>query len=313
VDAKAQPAIVFSRNGDLFEITLDGSIERRLTDTPVWNETAPAVAPDGKRIAYVRSLGYGSASSIWIRPARGIATGHRLTRGWDDDPEWSLDGRHIYFARYLSQNDEGPNYSFHEDCGSLFRVRVDRREPARRLTNDPSLDSFHSHWAPSASPDGRRIAFTDANHCSGGVTSVRLKVVDTAGRETDDLAQLRGNVYDSPLPVGEYGGPAWSPDGTRIAFVGGWNESGRNASVLATARRDGSDLRRVTPKQMNGGDSFKDGPAWSPDGQWLAFESYDKRGRSDLYVIRPDGTGLHRLTTTRGDELSPAWIVLPPR
>ena len=53
-----------------------------------------------------------------------------------------------------------------------------RREPARRLTNDPSLDSFHSHWGPAVSPDGGQIAFTDANQCSGGTTSVVLRETD---------------------------------------------------------------------------------------------------------------------------------------
>lgn len=144
--------IVFSRDGDLFAIALDGSNERQLTDTPVWQEITPAVSSDGKYIAYIRSLGEGSNSSIWTRRLDGHGRGKRLTRGWDIDPAWSPDGHHLYFARYLSQDDEGPGYSFHEDCGALFRVRVDGREPARRLTNDPALDAFHSHWAPAVSP-----------------------------------------------------------------------------------------------------------------------------------------------------------------
>ena len=306
-EKSGMPAIVFSRDGDLFAVPLDGSSERQLTDTPVWEETAPAVSADGRRLAYARSLGYGSAS-IWVRRLDEQGRGHRLTRGPDDDPAWSPDGRHIYFTRYLSQDDEGPDHSFHEACGSLFRVRVDRREPARRLTNDPSHDSFHSHWAPGVSPDGSRIAFTDANQCSGGVTSLTLNVVDASGRETSDLSQLRGNVYDFPPPWGEYGAPTWSPDGQRIAFVSGWGRT----STLATANRDGSELRRVTPRRISGGDAFEGGPAWSPDGHWLAFESDDTRGHADLYLIHPDGTGLRRLTKTKASEGSPAWAARFP-
>jgi len=49
------------------------------------------------------------------------------------------------------------------------------------------------------------------------------------------------------------------------------------------------------------------GPAWSPDGRWIAF--YSSRGRRDayhgLYVMRADGSGVHRLA--RGPGELPAW------
>jgi len=144
--------IVFEREGDLYAMPLNGGRTIRLTKTPVWDEVSPAVSPDGRWIAYAREGP--NWSSIWIRSLDGRIS-KRITGGWDRDPAWSPDGRNIYFARYLSQDDEGPSYSFHEECGSLFRIRVDGREPARRVTNDPSLDSFHSHWAPAVSPDGR--------------------------------------------------------------------------------------------------------------------------------------------------------------
>lgn len=300
--SQTSQGLVFERDGDLYAVALNGTRTVRLTSTPVWDETEPAVSLDGKWIAYTRRLDYYS-SSIWIRSVDGRIK-RRITRGSAYDPAWSPDGRHVYFARYLSQDDEGPGYSYHEYCGSLFRVPVDGREPARRLTNDPSLDSFHSHSAPAVSPDGSRIAFSDANQCSGGTTSIAMRVIDTSGRTTSDLSRLTGNVYN---PDGEeYGAPTWSPDGRRLAFVGGFSPS-----VLWTANRDGSDLRRVTPRRVNAGDSFGDGPAWSPDGAWIAFASYEgsnKRTGADIYVIRPDGTGLRRLTKTRANEFSPAWL-----
>jgi len=297
--SRSTPGIVFERNGDLFAISLDGSRTVRLTNTPVWREYSPAVSPDGRWIAYARRwLG---SSTIWIRSIDGRVQ-ERITRGSDANPTWSPDGRTIYFSRYLTQADKGPNFSFNEDCGAIFRIGANGRD-VRRLTNPPWEDSFHSHWAPSVSPDGSRIAFTDANQCSGGTTSVALRVIDASGRTTSDLSRLPGNVY---YPDGEeYGAPAWSPDGRRLAFVSGWN-----ASVLFTANRDGSDLRRLTPKRLGGGDSFQDGPAWSADGAWIAFASYEKH--ADLYVIHPDGTGLRRLTRTKADESSPAWLPRMP-
>ena len=289
----AQPeGIVYSRGGDLYAIALNGSRRVRLTNTPVWSEESPAASPDGRFLAYIRG------DAVWIRPLSRSA-GSRLTRGWDLDPTWAPDGKSIYFARLLSQDDEGPNHSFHEDCGSIFRVRADGREPARLLTNPPAADSFHHHAAPAVSPDGARIAFTDANLCSGGVTSFALRVVDRYGNPTSDLARLEGNEYD----VGrEYGVPDWSPDGTRLVFVGG-----RSVYV---ANRDGSALRRLTPQRLEVDYLGEHGPAWSSDGEWIVFATYS-RG-SELYVIRPDGSGLRRLTHTKAAEISPAWLPVMP-
>ena len=42
--------------------------------------------------------------------------------------------------------------------------------------------------------------------------------------------------------------------------------------------------------------------------QWIAFSAWTRSSGYDLYAIHPDGTGLRRLTSTRGDESSPAWI-----
>jgi Tol biopolymer transport system component len=122
------PALVFSRGGDLYAIALDGSRTVRLTSTPVWDESSPAPSPDGRALAYARGT-YGSA--VWVMDLAHRERRSRLTAGYDSDPTWTRDGRWIYFSRFLSQDDEGPNHSFHEDCGSILRVRPHGREGAR--------------------------------------------------------------------------------------------------------------------------------------------------------------------------------------
>ena len=290
-------AILFERNGDLYAISLDGSRTVRLTNTPVWGEFDPAASPDGRTIAYSRRRGYGRPSAIWVMNLDGTAR-TRLTSRSDFDPAWTPDGRAIYFTRVLVQADEGPSHSFHEACGSIFRIGADGRD-IRLLTNPPWKDSFHSHDDPAVSPDGLRIAFTDANQCSGGTTSFALRVVDQDGRVTDDLSRLQGNAYPV-LPLNA--SPSWSPDGERLVFGG-------NGS-LYIAHRTGRGARRLTPKNLPVDFLFCD-PSWSPDGRWIAFLG----GRThDLYVIGADGTGLRRLMKTAAREGSPSWLPrLPSR
>ena len=300
----SESGIVFERDGDLFAISFQGSRLVRLTNTPVWHERSPSASPDGRSIAFSRAADRaGVAVGIWIQD---LAEGgsRRLTYGDDWDPAWSPDGRVVFFSRFLPQDDKGAGFEFHEWCGSLFRISA-AGHSVRLLTNAPWKDSFHSHSGPSVSPDGRRIAFTDANQCSGGTTSYAARVVDLAGRVTSDLYLLRENAYFPVEP--EFNAPAWSPDGKRIALVGG--------ASLYVVWASGAGLRRLTPPRFRVEWSGA-GPAWSPNGRWIVFAAYgrsDDSDRTDLYVIRADGTALRRLTRTpSAEESSPSWIVRMP-
>jgi len=48
-------------------------------------------------------------------------------------------------------------------------------------------------------------------------------------------------------------------------------------------------------------------PAWSPDGQWIAFQNYSLQANYAIWVIRPDGSGLHALTSGPFDDREPSW------
>ena len=112
--------------------------------------------------------------------------------------------------------------------------------------------------------------------------------------------------YDRSLVVAGYA-PAWSPDGTKIAFTGYGHEgssSGGGANYdIYTMNEDGSDLRNLTKSSDDVARGASQGPpVWSPDGTMLAFEGDD--GKTDgLYVINADGSGFRWLA--RG--LRPEW------
>ena len=66
---------------------------------------------------------------------------------------------------------------------------------------------------------------------------------------------------------------------------------------------DGSGLHEV-PVELPAGSGTRE-PSWSQDGQWIVFAS-TQDGGADLYLVRPDGTELTRLTDSPGSEDSKA-------
>jgi len=101
--------------------------------------------------------------------------------------------------------------------------------------------------------------------------------------------------------------PAWSPDGSKIAFVR-FREGGAGIWVM---NADGTGLRRIT----DGGpdvDGTDLGPAWSPDGSRIAFAREGRpakaaTGNADIYVVNADGTDVVRLTDDPMMEYAPTW------
>jgi TolB protein len=99
---------------------------------------------------------------------------------------------------------------------------------------------------------------------------------------------------------------AWSPGGSTIAFQS--TREGRDD--IFTMDATGGHVQRLTD-----GRGFNEYPTWSPDGRWILFNStrdgVDEGGGTgyyrDLYVMRPDGTDIHRLTRHSGTFNFGAW------
>ena len=87
--------------------------------------------------------------------------------------------------------------------------------------------------------------------------------------------------------------PAWSPDGSEIAFA-----SRRNGTYdIYVMSADGTGTRELTSGKQN-----DNHPTWSPDGSQIAFER-----DGDIYVMDADGSGLQPISDVGAEETDPAW------
>ena len=99
---------------------------------------------------------------------------------------------------------------------------------------------------------------------------------------------------------------AWSPDGSRIAFQS--TRDGRDDIFVMDYGGGGS-------HRLTDGRGFNEYPSWSPDGRWIVFNSTrdgvaDSAGTGyyrDLYIMHPDGSEIHRLTSHFGTFNFAAW------
>ena len=104
-----------------------------------------------------------------------------------------------------------------------------------------------------------------------------------------DLRQLIGEFSTSP---------AWSPDGSRIAYL-------TADGAISVANADGTDARRLTAPPTSYTDER---PSWSPDGGALAFARRQTFGNDpQLHVVDADGSNERQVTSTEGASRFPSW------
>jgi hypothetical protein len=142
--------------------------------------------------------------------------------------------------------------------------------------------------SPSWSPSHATIAFLR----DGG-----LWTMSALGDDQRRLADVPAAV---PVSEAHVTTPAWSPDGSRIAFVG-------PGTKIWIVRADGSGARRLTSR-----DGREVSPSWSPDGARVAFAS-DGAGNWDVYVASVDGIGLLPLASRLADETLPVFSTTSDR
>jgi dipeptidyl aminopeptidase/acylaminoacyl peptidase len=229
------------------------------------------------------------------------------------DPRLHPDGSTVAYVVWHIDGEERDYRS------SIWVAATDGSSPPRQFTSGEQRDS-----SPRWSPDGSRLAFTSSR--GEGKTS-QLYVIPAEGGEARKLTDLE----EDPSEV------AWSPDGSQIAFSArvrdeayeeeddrkrrprrftrlnykldnvGWTGDRRQHLFVVPA--DGS----AEPTQLTEGDFEHSSPAWSPDGEKLAFvsarsESWDIELASYVYVVEAAGGEPTQLTTeTDGGCEAPVW------
>jgi len=149
-------------------------------------------------------------------------------------------------------------------------------------------DSVKSSLAPSWSPNGDMIAFGFGRFFQGiqGPANADIAIINKDGSGLKVLTDGTGNN----------GFPSWSMDGKSIVYRTS-TDSHKGLSIIDVASR------KITVLTENSQDNF---PVWSPRENVIAF-TRKADGNYDIYTIKPDGTGLKRLTTDPGNDSHCAW------
>lgn len=141
---------------------------------------------------------------------------------------------------------------------------------------------------PAWSPDGTRFAFVSTVFVNGGGTRKRVSVMNVDGGNVRLLTYTFSSFEN-------YDSPAWSPDGTKIAFRSD-REGGQYKLYVMNA--NGNNITKLSD------DWIQETPSWSPDSTKLVFSAYLNNQQS-LITISPDGTG--RTVITNSVDLHPVW------
>ncbi len=270
----------------------------------------------GTEIAFVSNRS--GNPEIYVMDADGSSARPATANGSINNfPSWSPDGAAILYTSYR-----------HENRPLLFLSTRGEARPGRLLRR---IRGEQAEYRGVFAPNGKRLAVVLSNN--GGAAD--LYSVRPDGKRLEQLTHSRAIDIS----------PAWSPDGSRLAFVS--DRSGSPQIYLMDA--DGGEARRLTFQGV-----YNTAPAWSPDGRWIAYESrvggqFDiwlidpegsmnlplivhprsdespswspnsrklafssrRRGRADIYVVDVSGDNLRRLTRGAGDNTSPSWGPMP--
>lgn len=274
------------------------------------NAIQPAISPDQKRIAFARAsatgtygLGVASLSNpsdvkmlidggngtveasnpawspdsnaicyvdhreLWSLAASG-GSARRLTSDGEDksEPVWSPDGSHIYFS------------SFQGGSQALWRIPAGGGKP-ERLTQGTGPEGH-----PSISKDGRLL----------------VHAADNIQRQL--VLRNRDSGAEKVLPGFEYYMPAIAPDAGKIVFLQTRSSSDRNLWVqnLAHGNPTGS------PYRLTELDGVASHPAFSSDGQWIAYYRILLNKR-DIWLIPESGGPATPFTDDSMSNTTPAW------
>lgn len=226
-------------NAEIYVMNADGSDPTNLTHNAA-NDSQPAWSPDGTKIAFVSDRD-GYYKEIYVMSPLGMHQ-TRLTNNWDDDlvPAWSPDGAKIAFNRVSYQD-----VIFTEIPAEIWVMNADGSDQTRLAASELG-DTCCAAW----SPDGSKIAFAKPTTGSA-VLALELLHIWVMNADGTGETLLTGGWSDL-----SFTSPAWSPSGSRIAFVA--SAMGVDSEIVVM-KADGSDWKWLTENS-----ALDTNPAWAP-------------------------------------------------
>ncbi len=261
-----QGRIVYARSGTIGSVNADGSAAALFPQT--LTATDVSVSRDGKKLVYTKTPTGSGGKGLYVSDAdasnevnliRGSATLDHL------HPEWSPDGTKIAFVQISSGRRA---IRVRNANGSVFSV------PTPGLANQT-----HPTWLSN-----NRIAF------SAATTTLSFLNIYAVNVDGSILANLTGNAESARAPSA-------SPDGTKIAFRGGFHQFGALVVMSSTG---------ANPTTIRS-DAMLVKPAWSPDGTKIAYRQYpfSPEGIEQIVVVNAtDGSDLQTVREVPAGSIS---------
>jgi eukaryotic-like serine/threonine-protein kinase len=240
-------------------------------------------------------------------------------------PSWSPDGQQIAFISPCYRKQP----QVYEDA-QIYLMSVDGSNV--RLMPNTVFGDFDPAW----SPDGDRIAFTSVRTGRPHIFVVNLK--DNSLQELSDtrfpdiqpawhpggkqLAFIRNNLFPHVWVMSDQGltefqfsasgnvvdlNPVWSPTGEFIVFTQSQVEPAIPWLMMKYYEdRNNNKEFRIRPAGAPDPGPVA-GPSLSPDGNWIAYESWPDGRNHDIFIMDINGENRRRLTSDPGFDFNPAW------
>lgn len=234
----------------------------------------PYPSPDGRQVAFQSNMD-GRWQLYALSTGDGSIRRLHSSAGDDRNPAWSPDGTKIAFVSTRDGNDEV--------------YVLDLATGVAKAVAPHSGRDGHPKW----SADGLWLVFNrtlDPDDKEGNESAIIGVRADGSGLEV---------ISDTP-EIETF--PSFSPDGRSVVFVE-WH-----SDAAGTPARNGElvivDLETKERHNITKSIAFDGYPHWGPSGEWIYFSSATEGGPNGrealVYRIRPDGTGMERLTTLDG-------------
>jgi Tol biopolymer transport system component/DNA-binding winged helix-turn-helix (wHTH) protein len=223
----------------------------------------PAISPDGKLVAFRRNSYAPGGAGIFVTGSEGQGVLQLTEHPGDCCPAWSPDGQNLAFTRIAA------------DEYAIYVVSAKGGTPKKISREDPRKKRGELAWTP----DGKYIAFS-GDSPRGGSQIFLLSVDDSS---VHAITEPQGQDRDW--------GPAFSPDGTQMAFVRG-NGAGFPEEVYLMAL-GGGPARQLTVERA----AIMGPPTWSEDGASVVFSS-TRGGDPALWIIPASGGAATRMEGT---------------